>query len=98
MLLNPPSHKISSRRGWFFAVLILIISLEIIYTSFHHHQDFSSHPDCPICTLAGQAPVITYPAGGPSLEQTPQPLFPTTIGRPVDPSFLTQTNPRAPPA
>ena len=98
MMLTATPSNISSRRGWLTAGVILFISLGIIYTSFHHHQDFSSHPDCPICTLAGQAPVITYPAGGPSLEQTPQPLIPATISRPVDPSFLTQTNPRAPPA
>jgi len=84
--------------GWLTAGVILFISLGFIYGFFHHHQDFSSHPDCPLCTLAGQAPVITCPANGPSLEQTPQPLIPATIGRPVDPSFLTQTNPRAPPA
>ena len=75
MLLNPPSHKISSRRGWFFAVLILFISLGIIYTAFHHHQDFSSHPDCPICTLAGQSPVITHGPDIPFLGRTPHPFF-----------------------
>ena len=69
-----------------------------VYGFFHHHQDFSSHPDRPACTLAGQAPVTTPPAGGLSPDQTPQPFFPSTITLPVDPSFPTQTYPRAPPA
>jgi hypothetical protein len=90
--------NIQSRRRWLFAGLILFISLGFIYTAFHHHHDFSFHPDCPVCNLAGQAPAITPPADILLPDRTPQPFFHSPLTLPGDQSFPTASLPRAPPA
>lgn len=94
-----PTHKNPEQATlWLTAGVILLISLGFIYTAFHHHHDFSAHPDCPICSLSGQAPVIALQANGPSAEQRPQPFFQEAPNRPPDPLLSTSTAPRAPPA
>jgi hypothetical protein len=92
MLLTTSPSNISSHRGWLNAGLILLIALGFIYAAFHHHHDFSSHPDCPICSLAGQAPDIPF------LGRTALPFFQAASNQPEDPAFPNATLPRAPPA
>jgi hypothetical protein len=95
---TPIRTKVTLPAYWLTAFTLLFVSLGLIYSAFHHHHDFSAHPDCPICTLAGQAPVITTPAEGPSPERTSQSLFQEAFNQPPDPLFSTSTAPRAPPA
>jgi hypothetical protein len=88
----------TSLAGWLAAGVILFISLGLIYGYFHHHHDFSSHLDCPICILVGQTPVITLQTDCPTPEQTPQPLFPAPPARLQPQAFPTLAFSRAPPA
>ena len=98
MLARASCHMNRRRVLRFLVPFIFIASLGFIYTAFHHHHDFSAHPDCPICTLSAQAPVITTPTEGPAPERTFQPLFQEACNQPPDPLFSTSTAPRAPPA
>ena len=56
--LTPSSKKpFRYARVWSCGLIILFL-ISIFVLAFHHHDDFSSHSDCPIC-IALNLPLVT---------------------------------------